>query len=207
MKNLFYTGIMLITIALLSSCGKAEFEPRVISNSFDTTLYINPVDTTIQDYYLCNYPFYNWRIDATGNDTSATYLWEPGGETTSTIEGVNLNDYLTLHYFSDSTGPVQFIFDFQECSPAIYIPSAFTPGGDNLSERWRPFYNGLTSIYYEIRDSDGIKVFSTDNLNSDGWDGKYKSNYMPHAFYLYYINYSTLESENNIKTGSLELIR
>jgi gliding motility-associated-like protein len=197
---LFITSVVL----LLSSCTKDEFEPKSVNNFIDTTFYFNP---TINSFFSFNYyPNYNLTLDGTVNDSSATYLWSPNGETTSSII-VNQPGSYFLNYSSDSTGSLQIEIYLEDYYPVIYITNSFTPNSDGLNDKWKPLYSVITSIHYEVRDNEGIKLFSTDDLESGGWDGKYNDVAMPSGFYLYYINYSTLTTENNILTGSLELIR
>ena len=201
MKNLFF---IIAVIIFLSSCSKDEFEPKSLNNTIDVTLDVNPLSAELY-YQFYYYPNYNLTLDATVNDSSATYLWSPGGETTSSISIEGEGDYL-LNFFSDSTGSIQIQISIEEHIPTMYVTNSFSPNSDGLNDRWSPFYSGITSIYWEIRDNEGAKVFSTDELGSS-WDGTYNGVNMPSGFYLYYINYSTLTSENNILTGSLELIR
>ncbi|MGE0637307.1 MAG: gliding motility-associated C-terminal domain-containing protein [Bacteroidia bacterium] len=199
-------AIIFSFVALLTSCSKDEFEPKPLLNNFQDTTYSIDISNNQIYYDFCLYPYNSLTLDATANDTSATYLWEPGGETTSSIQ-VDHDDYYTLNYYSNSTGPIQISIAIYNCIPAMYATNSFTPNSDGLNDSWRPIYSSISSIHWEIRDNEGVKVFSTDDLTSSGWDGEYQNVPMPSGFYLYYINYSTLTTENNILTGSLELIR
>jgi gliding motility-associated-like protein len=203
MRNLFF---ITSTIVFLSSCCKDDFDPKPTSYNYEDTTYYIDLSGIPGDLSFCLYPYNSITLDATTNDTSATYLWGPGGETTSSINLTN-GDYCTLNYFSNSTGAIQLKFSLYNCNPAMYVPNAFSPNSDGISDKWRPVYSNIETIKYEIRDYEGVKVFSTNDLGSSGWDGTYQNVPMPSGFYLYYINYSTLTTENNILTGSLELIR
>jgi len=197
-------AIIFSFVALLASCSKDEFEPKPTNVFFiDTTYYFNPTINTFFSFFY--YPNYNLTLAAEATDSSATYLWSPGGETTSSITVTQSGSYF-LNYSSLSTGPLQIEIYLEEYIPTMYVTNSFSPNSDGLNDIWRPLYSGITSIHWEIRDSEGVKVFSTNELG-EGWDGTYQNQNMPSGFYLYYINYSTLTTENNILTGSLELIR
>lgn len=199
MNKFIFTLIVIISFA---SCKRNEFEPKPKNNFIDTTFYITLNGNN--DFYY--YPNYNISLDATTNDSSAIYSWQPGGETTPIISIEESGNYI-LHYYSDSTGDVSINILIHPFIPSMYVPNSFSPSTDGLNDSWRPIYSGITSIYYEVRDNDGIKLFSTNDLKSKGWNGTYSGSIMPSGFYLYYINYSTLTASNNILTGSLELIR
>ncbi len=65
--------------------------------------------------------------------------------------------------------------DYDTDSVLIYIPSAFTPDGDLLNDRFRPFIWGMEITNYEV--SKGNKtLFSVSNIgkaltSENSWDG------------------------------------
>jgi gliding motility-associated-like protein len=199
--------VLFLSVVLLSSCSKDEFEPHQLYNYTDTTFVID----TSQINDICLYPYDSIFLDATVSDTTASYLWFPYGLTTPVIK-VDEYMYQIILTISTSSSFKTVYINVENCKPYFfYPPNSFTPNDDYLNDFWRPTFGGpsknYTSIYYEVRDNEGVKLFSTNEIQSDGWNGKYKGVPMPSGFYLYYINYSTLTTENNILTGSLELIR
>ncbi len=206
-----------IVISFFASCKKDELKPKQLYNYTDTTYAITGTPGEFNDEIFCLYPYKSLIIDATVNDNSATYLWHPGGETTPSIEVTEeTNGYnLYVEISSNTLGNIQIFVTVSNCIPAVYIPSSFTPFDDAINDYWKPVFNhwwnhGVKVVYFQIRDADGIVLYeeTTDsNTNIQGWDGTYQNQNMPSGFYLYYINYSTLTTENNILTGSLELIR
>ncbi len=203
MKNIFFSAF--IIFLLLSGCAKDEFDVKAIRDDFgDTTYVINPVSGN-NDYTFCFYPYNSVTLDASTSDTSATYLWEPGGETTSSIQADEYMNY-TLNYFS-ATDTAEIAIYIESCMPTMFIPNSFSPDYDGINDFWTPVYSNVTAIHVEVRDYDGVKIFSADDLNNTRWDGTYQGMLMPQGFYLYYINFSSVAAENYTKTGSLELIR
>lgn len=206
--------LFILIVIIFSGCTKDDLNPKTVYEYTDTTYAISGTPNIFNEEIFCIYPYKSIIIDATVNDTSATYLWHPNGETTPSIEiseetnGINL--YVEIN--SGIEGNIQIFVTVVNWIPVVYVPTSFTPFDNAINDNWRPvlndyWNNGITGIYYEIRDNEGVKLFSTDDEQNPGWDGTYKGIDMPSGFYLYYINYTTLTSENNILTGSLELIR
>ena len=54
-------------------------------------------------------------------------------------------------------------------SPVIFIPTAFSPNGDNLNDVYRPITFGITQYTMSIYDRYGQKVAEL-NQDSLGWD-------------------------------------
>ena len=56
--------------------------------------------------------------------------------------------------------------------PAIYVPSAFTPNGDNKNEILLPVYAGIKELkQFSVFNRWGQLLFRTTNMQQ-GWDGK-----------------------------------
>ncbi len=208
MKKFIFISVV---ISFFAACKKDELKPRQLYNFTDTTYTISGTPGIDNQEYFCLYPHKSIILDATVSDSSATYLWQPGGESTPTIEVDEEINSLTVDISSNTLGNIHIFMGVNICTPLVFVPSSFTPNSDFVNDNWKPvctsyFNYGITETLYEVKDNEGIKLFSTDNRNQ-GWDGTYKGANMPSGFYLYYINYSTLTHENNILTGSLELIR
>jgi large repetitive protein len=89
----------------------------------------------------------------------------------------------------------------------VYIPNAFTPGGNNTLN---PVFKiaGISNIKdFEmlIFDRWGELLFKSNNIEQ-GWDGTYKNEALPDGAYLYMINIIT-EGRTLSYRGSLTLLR
>lgn len=93
----------------------------------------------------------------------------------------------------------------------VFLPSAFTPNGDNLNETYgisNPeifVFGGAILNIFEIYDRWGNLVFQTEDAR-DNWDGFYKGSPVNPGVMLYKVRY-TCEGEEKIKAGSLTIIR
>lgn len=190
MKN---NGSILLLLLFLCACDKNEFEPSAVQipdstysvyrpSPSNTSFCLYPYSYIILDLLSSNYPIY----------TPGEYQI-PFGDTVLTI-------------YADTCSPPSF-----PPTAEIYVPNSFSPASDNHNDFFKPVPNLHVYNYaLQIRDTEGILLYEEkkgDHLYFQGWDGTYQNTNMPTGFYLYYINYSTLTTENNILTGSLELIR
>jgi gliding motility-associated-like protein len=89
----------------------------------------------------------------------------------------------------------------------ILLPSAFTPNGDGLNDRYgisNPFATGEL-ISFEIFDRWGNLVFFTDDVFGR-WDGSFKGEPVNPAVFLYKVRYRC-EGEEYVKSGSVTVLR
>jgi gliding motility-associated-like protein len=182
-----------LVFLLFTSCEKNEFEPKAV-NIPDSTYFVyrpSPSNTS-----FCLYPYSYIILDLT---VGIYPIYTPG-------EYQVLYGGTILTIYADTCSPPSF-----PPTDEMYVPNSFSPASDNHNDFFKPVPNLHVYNYaLQIRDTEGILLYEEkkgDHLYFKGWDGTYQNTNMPTGFYLYYINYSTLTTENNILTGSLELIR
>jgi gliding motility-associated-like protein len=92
-----------------------------------------------------------------------------------------------------------------ECT--LYVPTAFTPNGDGLNDKFSPITNcGLEEYEILIYNRWGEQVFRTNNP-SDKWDGKYKRSDCPAGAYAYLIKCRFPSQSGKMSKGTLMLLR
>ena len=101
---------------------------------------------------------------------------------------------------TDSTGCIQFdtVVVVVKKDFLYYIPTAFTPNGDDWNNFFEVYILGAKTIATKIFDRWGELVYSNDNMlngraaaATDGegrWDGKFKGKDVPYETYTYQIN-------------------
>ncbi|MFC5626632.1 gliding motility-associated C-terminal domain-containing protein [Algoriphagus winogradskyi] len=89
----------------------------------------------------------------------------------------------------------------------ITIPNAFTPNGDGLNDMFIPKLRALTEFSMTIFNTWGEKIYSTNSLETKGWDGTHQGQASPPGNYLYQITYTSKDGEQFTKTGGVTLIR
>lgn len=89
----------------------------------------------------------------------------------------------------------------------IYIPSAFTPNGDGINDRFKIFAaDGYKLIKFLVYNRLGQVVF-TAKETSDGWDGKMNNQQQAMGTYVYYLEIDTPRNKKIIKKGTIILVR
>ncbi len=98
----------------------------------------------------------------------------------------------------------------QQFSPdaccSVLFPTAFTPNGDGLNDKFRPIFNGYHNFHeFRIVNRWGQTVFESANSNPS-WDGSFDGVPQDMGVYYYYISYdcggNTIEEK-----GDLTLVR
>jgi gliding motility-associated-like protein len=98
------------------------------------------------------------------------------------------------------------------CSPdspqesSLFVPTAFSPNGDNNNDILYVRGNGIASIDFHVFDRWGQEVFISQNQN-DGWDGKYKGKDLQTAVFMYYLNVTYVDGKTETVKGNISLIR
>jgi len=91
--------------------------------------------------------------------------------------------------------------------PEIYVPNAFTPGGDRLNDVLSPIVIGMKEFhYFRVFDRFGQLLYTTANA-ANGWDGNFKGSKQPVGTYVWMAE--AVDYRGNIiqRNGSVILIR
>jgi len=89
----------------------------------------------------------------------------------------------------------------------FFIPSAFTPNGDGLNDRFRiSVYDNYTVNKFLIYNRWGAVIFKSNNPG-DGWDGTYKGYPQQIGSYIYYLEMKDPDNKIIIKQGTISLLR
>jgi gliding motility-associated-like protein len=127
----------------------------------------------------------------------SNYAWQPvAGLSCSTCLNpvalpTNNQQYILSVSTEEGCKALDSIFITVLCNKdAIYIPTAFTPNGDQLNDKFYIKGYGLKSInYFSIFDRWGKEVFSRKNFNANdsnmGWDGNLRNSTLPHGTATY----------------------
>ena len=105
---------------------------------------------------------------------------------------------------SDSSGCVaKYDSVFIKPTDEVYIPSAFTPNGDGVNDRWEiPGFKDKDNVQIQIFDQNGMLLVEYTGKDL-GWDGKYHGVNMPSDAYWYLISIN----KQKFKTGYVALKR
>ncbi len=91
--------------------------------------------------------------------------------------------------------------------PDIYVPSAFTPGGDAKNDLFRPIALGIKSLEsFSVYNRWGLLLYKTSTLN-EGWDGKFKGIPQQPGTYVWQANATDYKNKKIFRKGTVILIR
>jgi len=88
----------------------------------------------------------------------------------------------------------------------VIIPNAFTPNGDGNNDFFRPRMLGLVKAQLIIYNTWGEVIFSTDDIETKGWDGKIKGRAAENGNYVYKIIGLSFNGLNVEREGIFALI-
>jgi gliding motility-associated-like protein len=187
-----------ITAVTIFSVPVAAFEP-----SLETTTIINPeIVFTNQTSDLPNNT-YTWNFgDLTNsNDVSPTYLFLNSGEYFVTLIAVNSNNCQDTAVRKITINP----------DVVLYVPNAFTPGGDGLNDVFQIFLPPTGADYSTfsllIYDRWGEVVFKTNDVN-ESWTGA-KNNAGPvlqQGIFIWKIEFRDEKKKFYSKVGHVSLL-
>jgi len=197
----------IVTIRDTLGCPKPVFDTVVVRVQ-KITADAGPRDTSI----VINQPL---QLNATGGQF---YLWTPStGLNNNAIANpvAILNDNMQ-YVVTVSTAAGCFASDtinvtVYKVLPGLYVPNAFSPGGDGKNDVFRPIAIGLKKInYFKVFNRWGALVYSSDKTAYEqgiGWDGRYKGKPQDSAVYVWIAEGVDYLDKKITQKGTVTLIR
>ncbi|MGL6269135.1 MAG: gliding motility-associated C-terminal domain-containing protein, partial [Chitinophagaceae bacterium] len=95
----------------------------------------------------------------------------------------------------------------KKCMAGFFAPTAFTPNGDNLNDRFAPLiFGNIVSYRFTIFNRWGEVVFQTTETRK-GWDGTLKGHLEPSAVFSWICTYQLEGEKTKTEKGTAALIR
>jgi gliding motility-associated-like protein len=92
----------------------------------------------------------------------------------------------------------------------LFIPTAFTPNGDNRNETFKIFGRGAVPTLFLVYNRWGDKVFDSHEKNVFEWDGYYMNNICQEGLYTFIYRYE-LKTGDRVRrktiSGTIMLMR
>ena len=88
----------------------------------------------------------------------------------------------------------------------IFVPTAFTPNGNNVNDRLRPLGQLATIDFFRVYNRWGNLMFQT-NVLGEGWNGQHKGVTQPADTYTWILSGKTTDGEQVKLSGKTFLIR
>lgn len=92
-------------------------------------------------------------------------------------------------------------------SSMFFVPTGFTPNGDNLNDILKPIPAGRSVLKsFRVFDRKGSLMYEGDDVN-DGWDGKYNGVIQSSDAYIWQAIYTDSNGKTSVQRGQAILIR
>lgn len=91
-------------------------------------------------------------------------------------------------------------------SSRVMVPTGFTPE-ENSNQFFTPKYKGLVSVELLIFNLWGELLFRSDEMDSEGWDGKLDGKLLDAGTYVFRFNGVSVDGESVKESGKFRLIR
>jgi gliding motility-associated-like protein len=186
-----------------------DTDPKSISKE----VQVNPGHTAIR-YRDITVPQGNTRYIHVRDSVGSIFNWRPQ---------IQLSQYNKQYTEFFATGDdVRYLVDITDThtcvttdtilmqilkKPGYYLPTAFTPNGDGLNDRVRPYLIGMQQLKsFSVFNRWGTLIFYT-TKEGDEWDGKYKGVELDNGVYVWILEFI---NGNNIKVtekGTIAIVR
>jgi gliding motility-associated-like protein len=91
--------------------------------------------------------------------------------------------------------------------PSIFVPTAFTPNGDNNNDIFRPIAVGMSKIeYFQVFNRWGQLVFQSSE-NGRGWDGRVNGQLQGSGTFVWTVKGIDFSGKTFFSKGTVTLIR
>ena len=143
---------------------------------------------------------------ANANNSAAKWKWSTGS-TASYIKVTNPGTYFVKVYI-DGCYSTDTITVEKDCY--VNLPNVFTPNGDGMNDYFFPrqlLTRGLTSFTMNIYNRWGQQVFTTNSLDGRGWDGKLNGVDQPQGVFVYIMDATFKDGQQEHHQGNVTLLR
>jgi len=99
-------------------------------------------------------------------------------------------------------------FNCDELIKFITLPNAFSPDGDGMNDFFHPLLmTGVSDVRLAVFNRWGQKVFSTEDMFHQGWDGKFNGVDQEIGVYAYIMSATFFDGKQKVLKGNVTLIR
>lgn len=172
----------------------------------DITVSINPIPVVDlgEDQTICLEENQTAILSA-GESLTDIYIWS-NGETTPSIETVEPGIYSVAVQNENGCLNMDEVLVIEQCTAKVFVPSAFSPNGDNTNDIFKPIATYVESYALKVFNRYGQMVFNTTDLN-EGWDGTFKNNKQPVGVFSWAVEFTNEGGVTQIEKGNVTLIR
>lgn len=202
-------GLYILTITDGAGCKyKESFEVDNTNVVIDATIQSSGIDQN--GSFLVGIPI-TFQNKSTGNIIS--YFWDFGdGNSSSEISPTHTyqkpGKFTIKLQAIDEYGCIQEIEKKIEITDYfLVVPNVFSPNSDGINDYFFPKFINVTKLEFWILNKWGETLFYSDDINSQGWDGKVSGEFAIPGNYVYRLKYETVDGRIETKTEVFLLLK
>ncbi len=192
------TGIYYVTV-YLGSCAASD----TVTINYEAYPVIN---LPSEDVYCSRDQSY---VNLFGG-LAASYLWQPGGQTTDSIQVSTPGTYVLEAFSAVAKCQTRDSVKVEDiCTPQLFVPAAFSPNGDGKNDIFQIYGNHILTYDMRVFDKWGELIFVSADLTSS-WDGTYRDQPVEQGVYTWKITYTgqTLNGTTaKVQEGNVTVLR
>lgn len=152
------------------------------------------------------------EISVANDEPGYTYVWNTGDTgpsfTSDTLlETTTFSVTVTDEFGCTAEATRAVTVLLPQCDETdVFLPTAFTPNGDNINDILKVESNFVKSMQLKIYDRWGIEIFVSTNVD-DGWDGTFNGADLAPDVYAYIFNATCSDGTPYSSIGNITLIR
>ena len=182
----------------VNNLGCIGFDTAVINIS-------KPIVVSLYDTVICPGEPMTITIDK----HFKTYAWMPGGQGTYQITIDQPGTYRVSVTDTNNCPGSGSVFIDEFCPTDLYVPTAFTPNGNKMNDRFMAYGERILQFHMYVFDRWGEVIFESTDI-SEGWNGRINNEDAAQGTYVYRVDYQLmdyLEVKKYTKYGVVNLIR
>lgn len=151
------------------------------------------------------------ELSADPDDPDCTYTWSTGETGSSITVSPNENASYSVTCVNSEGCENSASTDIEVIPPTcssedIFIPSAFSPNGDNVNDRLFVRSKFIREIEFFVVDRWGSEVFRT-NDQSQGWDGTFNGEQLAPDVYAYCVIATCVNDQEYRHSGNVSILK
>jgi gliding motility-associated-like protein len=202
-------GLYLLSITDAVGCTFSEsFEVENTDVVIDASIQSAGIDQngsflvgipiTFQNKSVGNIISYFWDF-GDGNSSSEinpTHTYQKPGKYTVTLQAIDENGCI-----------LEVKKEIEVTDFFLVVPNVFSPNADGINDYFFPKFVNVTKLEFWILNKWGETIFYTEDINSQGWDGKVGGEYAMPGNYVYRLKFETVDGRVETKTEVFLLLK
>ena len=140
--------------------------------------------------------FWDFGDGNTSSETNPTHIYQKGGKFVIILQAIDENGCI-----------LEIQREIEVTDFFLVVPNVFSPNGDGINDYFFPKFINVTKLEFWILNKWGETIFYTEDINSQGWDGKVSGEYAMPGNYVYRLKFETVDGRVETQTEVFLLLK